>query len=301
MTARRLRLTAALTVLAALGFLSTAAAHAEVWGVKSHDPLSGPPSTLFHFDESGGGFTAVGTITIGGSAVDVDGLAMDANGALYGLQVAAAGANSRLLAINTSSAAATVIGPDLTGRNIRGAVFTSGGEFLALDAAMDQVVRIDPTTGLVVGAGTGLTLAGSPYALPDYTDIAQAPDRSFLIGGAGGNVFCSLDVATGQLSLVHTDNVTQPDGWVPTFAGLAFSTDAADPETLFTYDVARDDDIWTYQTDAAYARSALYLDIIPGYNAGRGDLATTPVPEPATLSLLALGGLVVWKRRRVRS
>jgi len=279
-----------------MGFLSTEVAHAEVWGVKSHDPLSGPPSTLFHFDENGGGFTAVGAVTVGGTSVDVDGLAMDANEVLYGFRIEAA--YSRLIAINTSSAVATAIGPNLGGRDIRGAIFTAGGKLLAMDAALDEIFQIDPTTGLIVGSPVDLTLDGNPYNLADYTDIAQAPDGSFLIGGAAGNDLYALDVTTGQLALVHTDNTAQPDGWIPTFAGLAFSTDAADPETLFSYDVARSDDIWTYQTDAAYARSALHINIIPGYNAGRGDLATTPVPEPACAAVLLAGLSVLVRRRR---
>jgi len=298
MSTRRFRLTVGLVLLATLGLMSTDAVHAEVWGVKTHDPVSGPPSTLFRFDESGGGLTTVGRVTVGGAPVDVDGLAMDAGGVLYGFQLTAA--YSRLIAINTSSAAATVVGPDLTGRDVRGAVFTAGGTLLALDAAMDQVVQIDPTTGLPVSVGTDLTLDSGPYDLRNSTDIAQSPHGSFLIGGTGGNELYSLDVATGQLSLVHTDTVTQPDGADAMFAGLAFSTDAANPETLFTYDVANEDDIWTYETDAAYGRLPLYRNIIPTYNAGRGDLATAPVPEPATLPLLALGALVLRKPRQRR-
>jgi len=296
MITRQSRLTAAAVILISLGFMSTAPLHAEVWGVKTHDPVSGPPSTLFRFDEDGGGFTTIGTVKVGGASVDVDGLAMDAGGALYGFRVE--GAYSHLIAIHPFLATATAIGPTLDGRDIRGAIFAAGGRLLALDSALDELIEIDPATGLIVGSPVGLTLDNNPYFLPNFTDIAQAPDGSFLIGGAAGNDLYSLDITTGQLALVHTDTAVQPDNWVPTFAGLAFSRDAADPEMLFTYDVAHDDDIWTYQTDAAYARSALYLDIIAGYNAGRGDLATTPVPEPATLSVLVVAGLAMIRRRR---
>ena len=38
-------------------------AHAEVWGLKSHDPLSNPPTTLYHFAEDGlGPFVTLGTV-----------------------------------------------------------------------------------------------------------------------------------------------------------------------------------------------------------------------------------------------
>ncbi|MBM4017113.1 MAG: PEP-CTERM sorting domain-containing protein [Planctomycetes bacterium] len=49
-----------------------------------------------------------------------------------------------------------------------------------------------------------------------------------------------------------------------------------------------------------FQRSTLYANIIPSFNAGRGDLAAQPVPEPLTLAGagLGLGCLAAYLRRR---
>jgi hypothetical protein len=57
---------------------------AEIWGVKTQEPLSEPPSTLFHLRADGTGFTEVGIILLEGIRVDVNGLEVDAQGRLIG-------------------------------------------------------------------------------------------------------------------------------------------------------------------------------------------------------------------------
>ncbi|MBN1846087.1 MAG: hypothetical protein JW810_10420 [Sedimentisphaerales bacterium] len=249
---------------------------AEVWGIKSHDPASAPPVTLFHFDEQGGGLQTVGVIKLGGSQIDVDGLALNRAGVLYAFEVELAGTRSRLLHIDKATAAATAIGPYLAGRDIRGATFSSQGELITLDATNNQLLRIDPDTGLMLGTPVDLTDEGGPLDIANYTDIAQQADGAFLLGGSDGRTFYRLRLPGGLTEPVHTDNAAGPDGWTVTISGLAFSR-YADPDLLFMYDVSIDDDIYTYRTDAGFARNALYRDIISGYNAGRGDLAAAPL------------------------
>ena len=281
-----------------LVLLSTAPARAEVWGIKSKDPNSEPPVTLFHFDEDGSGLVGVGYIKLSGVNIDVDALAIDVGGGMYAFKVSSAGTNSQLLSIDPSSAVATLVGPSLSNRDIRGAVFAGDGRFLTLDANQNALLEIDPTTGNIVGSPIGLMLGGASYNIGDVTDIAQKLDGGFVIGG--DNRFYSLNVATGEMVLLHTDNANGSDGRVTAHAGLAFSTDAPNTDTLFAYDVIWDDDIWTYQTDAAYARSLLHGNIFSGYNAGRGDLATTPTPEPATMLLLTAAAPIILRLRRRR-
>jgi hypothetical protein len=68
--------------LVGLLLLVTTSAHAIVWGIKTHDPISGPPSTLFTFTEDGGSLTVIGIITVNGVQIDADGLALSDGGKL---------------------------------------------------------------------------------------------------------------------------------------------------------------------------------------------------------------------------
>ena len=172
----------------------------------------------------------------------------------------------------------------------------ANGDLLTLDAATDEMVQIDPSTGAVIGA-IPLTLAGSPFDLRNITDIAESREGTLIVSDS--NSYYSLDRNTGALSLVYED-VELQEGYLPGAAGLAFSMDAPDPDTLFMYDVYASEDIYTYATDAGWTRSLLYHDIIGEYNAGRGDLAALPVPEPAGVFMLAIGciGLLARHKRR---
>ncbi len=277
---------------------------ADVWGVKSHDPASDPPTTLFRFVE-GGGFFTIGFVTRSGSNLDVDGLAMNADGELYGFEVFD-GSASQLLRIDTSTAVATSIGPQLVGRDIRGAVFDSLGRLRVLDAASSELLEIDPDTGAVLGSPGPLTLGGSPFGLTTLSDIAQRPYGPFIVSDV--NSFYALDTSTGALQLLHTDAVPGPDGFTVSLAGLALSPNASDSQTLFTYDVTQDDDIFAYDSGSGFARSLLHPDIIPGYNAGRGDLAAPPfrhmIPALSKRAVvlfaggILIAGRVLLRRRR---
>jgi hypothetical protein len=254
-----------------------AAAVPAVWGVKSYEvPFpSGVPATLFNFAEDASAFTTVGPVKLGSSQIDVDGLALSPEGALFGFQVGIPG--SRLIKIDKSTAVATTVGPVLAGRDIRGAVFTLAGQIVALDAAQKQIVRFDPATGQVIGIGVPLQVTNQPGVGQDVCDLAQAPDGSFLIAW-NYNELHSVDLNTGATRLLFRDPVPDRQGGVPTLAGLAFSRDATNPATLFGYEISLQDDIYTYQTDASFARAVPFQHLLSGYNSGRGDLATVPPP-----------------------
>jgi hypothetical protein len=252
-----------------------AAAVPAVWGVKSYGPpaASGVPATLLNFAEDGSAFTAVGPVTLGSSQIDVDGLALSPEGTLFGFQVGIPG--SRLISIDKGTAVATAVGPVLANRDIRGAVFTLAGQIVALDAAQKQILRFDPATGQVIGTGVPLQVTTQPGVVQDVCDIAQAPDGTFLVAW-NYNELHSVDLNTGASRLLFRDSVPDRQGDVVTLAGLAFSRDATNPATLFAYDIFLQDDIYTYQTDAGFSRAVPFMNLISGYNAGRGDLATVP-------------------------
>ena len=146
------------TLSAALVLLfATLPTNAQSWGGKSKDPLSGPPSTLFRL--SAGSFTSVAEVKLAGTPIDVDGLAVSTAQTLYGFQLNSPSLDSRLITISTLDAAASVVGPFLNGRDIRGAALTASGRLLVLDAAMNQLLEVDETTGAVMGSAVGLSLS----------------------------------------------------------------------------------------------------------------------------------------------
>jgi hypothetical protein len=227
---------------------------------------------LFRFANDAGEFTTIAPVTLSGSQIDVDGLALSPEGALFGFQVGIPG--SRLIKIDKSTAVATGVGSVLAGRDIRGAVFTLAGQIAALDSTQKQVVQVDPATGQVLGAAPlqVTTLSGIAQ---DVCDIAQAPDGTFLFSW-NYNELHDVNLNTGTTRLVFRDPVRDRQGDFVLLAGLAFSGDATNRTALFAYEVSLEDDIYAYQTDAAFSRTLPHPNIISGYNAGRGDLATVP-------------------------
>jgi hypothetical protein len=260
---------------AALLCFSTFAAHAEVWGVKSRAQISGPPSTLFHYSESGSGFQAVAPVTLDGTQIDVDGLAMSALGDLYAF--ALSGAGSRLIAIDKTTAIATAVGPVLPSRMIRGAVISQSGQLLVLDTATNQLLEISLSTGAVIGAGVSLTLSDVPFTLSTGCDIAQHRDGAFIV--ISERTFYRLDVSSGALTLLYTDTNPGREGFSIFLAGTAFSKDSPRDSTIYIYEVNDEDDLYAYDIQAEFARSLQIPNIISAYNAGRGDLAAQ-TPEP---------------------
>ncbi len=258
---------------------------AETWGVKTKDPLSSPPATLFRVVS--GSVLAVGEIKLATVPIDVDGLAVLPGPTLRAFEVQGGPLASRLIAIDPATAAATSIGPLLLGRNIRGAAHGGGGRLLALDAAANELLEVDETTGAIIGSAMPLTLLSVPFDLGDGCDLVESGGGQWIV--VSGNAFYSVDTGSGALTALHVDAALAPDGSAIYLAGLSWGADLDGEMRLAGYDINSDEDLFTYDPTAGFARTLALGNILPVYNAGRGDLASpavittgvVPLPEVA--------------------
>jgi hypothetical protein len=271
-----------------------------VWGLKTHDPLSQPPTTMFWFDEHGAGYRELGPVTLAGADIEADGLAMSPTGGLFAFQVNAPG-GSRLLALDSTTAAASVVGPVLSGRNIRGATFTLSGRLLAFDFAQKELVEVSPVTGLEIGSAVPLSTNLS--ATTTAGDLTQMPDGSLLF--AYHEFLYRLDARTGSLGLLHEDTVALADGFIPYSCGVVCAPGSQPANKLFCYEASQHEDVYQYLPSTAFARVQLLDNVVPSYNAGRGDLAALPGARVellnfsvsgtnGTLETVCRGGLWAW-------
>lgn len=271
------------------------AADGAIYGIKSKDPISDPPTRLFRVDDDGSNLTVLSEVKLNGLAIDADGLAQDGSANLFAFEVTTDGTSSRLLSIDPLTSEATAIGPALAGRDIRGAVYDALGRLVVLDAANDSVLRINPLTGqAVAGSEASLTESGGGgFTLGNVADLTQRSDGSFVMVNDLG--FYELDLATATVTELFVETAAAShDGRVPTFAGLATTSEDG---VLLGYDVTFDDDLWLYDEGNGYDRTLAHQNIISAYNAGRGDLASLPIPEPATLLMAVVGSTALLRRR----
>jgi len=238
-----------------------------IYGLKSHhkdSEPSQPPTRLFRFEVDGTGFADIGSVLIGGGGVDADGLALSATHGLLGFRLSGDYSQSGLISIDPANAQASVVGPWIS-RDIRGAVFDRDDRLWVIDAAGDALLRINPSTGEEVGgSAVGLTLGGSPFDLSNASDMAIQSDETFYVINVQD--IYTLDESAGVLTLLGSDSGHG-------FAGATFSMFAQAEDHLFGYDVWGAEDIFRFDLDPALTRTTLLLDIIPSFNAGRGDMA----------------------------
>ena len=249
------------------------------WGLKTHDPTSQAPTTMFWFDEDGANYRELPRVTLGGLEIEADGLAMSPRGELFSFQVNAGG-GSRLLSLNPSTAAATAIGPALTGRNIRGATFTLSGRLLAFDYALRELLEVNPTTGEQVGVAVALST--NLDATTTAGDLTQMPDGSLLF--AYHEFLYQLNPRTGTLTQVHRDTAPLPDGYIPYCCGIACVPGSEPANKLFSYEASEKDSVYSYLPSSNFARTLLLNNVVPSYNAGRGDLAGLPAAQVELLN-----------------
>lgn len=191
------------------GDLAASPSDTLIWGVKSHDGphsgLSGPPSHLFQFTADGTTFTDLGYVLRGSTHLDLDALAIDSADRLYAYEIQTGG--SQLVRIDPATQQVTNIGSVLAGRTIRGAAFTDLGRLLVLDASADQLLRIDPTNGQIIGTPWDLYEGDSQFDLSDVSDIARRLDGSLVL--MNGLQFYQLNIKDWSWSFDTTDGPSQ--------------------------------------------------------------------------------------------
>lgn len=257
-------------------------ARADLWGVKTKDPLSSPPSTLFRIEA--GSFFPVGEIRLGGVLIEVDGIAVLPGPTLRAFRITDGPVASQLVAVDAMTAVATAIGPALDGRKIRGAGYGGGGKLLAVDDVANQLLEIDEATGVVIGAPVAITYLAAPFNLLDGCDLVESAGGQWVLSNS--NSLYALDPLTGALTLLHVDGAAGPDGSPLYLVGLAWGADLGGGVRFAGMDINGNDEIFAYDPAAGYARTLAFGNILPAYNAGRGDLASpavtlTAVPDAA--------------------
>jgi hypothetical protein len=185
------------------------------------------------------------------------------------------------VSLNPTNAVATAMGTVLTSRNIRGATFTLAGRLLAFDYALKELVEISPATGQEIGSA--VPLSADLSATTTAGDLTQMPDGSLLF--AYHEFLYRLDPRTGSLTQVYQDKAPLADGNIPYCCGIACVPSSASPDEVFGYEAALKDSVYSYLPSANFARTLLYDNVVPGYNAGRGDLAGLPAAQVEMLSI----------------
>ncbi len=270
---------------AALVVPAVAMAGTTVYGLKSTASSSAPslaPTRLFSFDGGSAVFNDLGWVTYDGNQVNADGLATDGT-TLYGFILE--GAGSRLVTINPTTAVASSVA-FYQGTVMRGATLR-GGKLYGLDVLAGDhwnVIEIDLVPLTIRSVALDTTIS-------DGCDLDF--DSQGTLWVAEANAFHTLDASTGALSFVAADLVPEEGSNFVLNAGLAFDQPAL--SRAFTLDVNQNDDLYTYNLPNP-ARAIFIPNILPDFNAGRGDLAA--VPEPASLAVLGLGVVALLRRRR---
>lgn len=270
-----------------------------VFGLKSRavpTQLSGTPTHVFAFEEDGTSFNDYGVLTLGGQAIDADGLALSRNDGLVAFLIE--GSGSTLISIQANDATASTVGSLLPGREIRGAVFDRSERLWAVDAANNELLQIDPASGQIVGSAVQLTPNVSNNRGLFTSDIAVRQDGTFVLSvfdvPTDSTDFYQLNPTNGDLTLLGTN------GPRTGLAGLAFSRQ--NPDRLFGYEQQQQDDLVFFDTNSGFNRNELFNNIIPGFNSGGGDLANlTVVPEPSAFSLFGVVSLAFFVVRRRRN
>jgi hypothetical protein len=261
---------AALSVVASLAL--PAEASATVFGLKSTGSVgsgSTSPTVLFSFEETGAAVAIIDNVTVADSQIDADALALSAAHGLLAFRIA--GSDSQLIAIDPATAVATAIGSPLGGRNIRAAGFDLSQRLWVIDAAASDLLEVNPSTGAVIGSPINLSLGGGDFVITsEGSDLAFRSDGVAIV--VSSNSVYSLDVATGALTLLFTDEVLQTGDIAIFLVGAAFPAGAAGGD-LFVFDVNGDDDVYFYD-NAALPRMTYDDAIVGSFNAGRGDLAS---------------------------
>ncbi|NUQ68409.1 MAG: hypothetical protein HUU18_09040 [Phycisphaerales bacterium] len=273
--------------------LAASAGAGEIWGIKSMGSAlpSQAPANLFRFNHDASGFTDFGPISIvGGGNVDADALAASSTLGLYAFWLTPNG--SQLMHLGSGSPVGTTVGTFMPTRSMRAATFDAADRLWAIDASTSEIMQINPLTGSIIGMPALLHTAVAALLVEgEGSDIAVTMGGEMIF--VNGNRIYSLDPFSGAATLLGQDPTANPVNFL---VGAAFSPDAP-ADRLFAFEVNGTDDLITYDMNVNYNPSPLIPHILPGFNAGRGDLASV-IPGPGLIGVLGAAGLVGLVRRR---
>jgi hypothetical protein len=180
------------------------------------------------------------------------------------------------------------VGPRLEGLQVRGACFTLSGRLWIFEDAASVLREVDPVTGLPLGSGHpigGLEPGGAFYT----GDLAQDLDGSLLF--AMGSLVSRVDPHSGRITRLFNDPNNLGDGIPPWSVGLALSPQAPSDKALHLLDVSAADGLYRYASSSDFSRTTLVENIVPSYNAGRGDLAALPAARTEITGIHVADGL----------
>jgi hypothetical protein len=146
---------------------------------------------------------------------------------------------------------------------------------LGFDLTLKELLEISPVTGQQLGSAVPLSTNLS--ATTGAGDLTQMPDGSLLF--AYHEFLCRLDPRTGILTQIYRDTAPLPDGYAPFCCGIACVPGSKPADKLFAYEAAQNDSVYCYLSATNFARTLLYNNVVPSYNAGRGDLASLPAAQ----------------------